>query len=34
LGHKSPRTTQIYTHVSTEGLSRVTSPLEKLKIKK
>ncbi len=34
LGHKSPKTTQIYTHVSSEGLGKVTSPLEKLKIKK
>jgi integrase/recombinase XerD len=33
LGHKSPKTTQIYTHVSTEGLSRVLSPIEKLKLK-
>lgn len=32
LGHKSPKTTQIYTHVSNEGLSRVMSPIEKLKI--
>ncbi len=34
LGHKSPKTTQLYTHVSSEGLGRVTSPLEKLKLKK
>ena len=34
LGHKSPKTTQIYTHVSSEGLRKVISPLEKLKIKK
>ena len=32
LGHKSPKTTQIYTHVSTEGISRITSPIEKLKL--
>jgi integrase/recombinase XerD len=34
LGHKSPRTTQIYTHVSIDGIGRVTSPLEKLSLKK
>jgi integrase/recombinase XerD len=34
LGHKSPKTTQLYTHVSSEGLGKVTSPLEKLKLKK
>lgn len=28
LVHKSPKTTQIYTHVSTEGLGRVVSPIE------
>ncbi|MBI2271773.1 MAG: site-specific integrase [Bacteroidetes bacterium] len=33
LGHKNPKTTQIYTHVSSEGLGKVTSPLEKLKLK-
>jgi len=33
LGHKSPKTTQIYTHVSTEGLSKIVSPIEKLKLK-
>lgn len=33
LGHKSPKTTQIYTHVSNEGLGRVVSPIEKLKLK-
>jgi len=34
LGHKSPRTTQIYTHVSVDGIGRVTSPLEKLSLNK
>ena len=33
LVHKSPKTTQIYTHVSTEGLGRVVSPIEKMKLK-
>lgn len=33
LGHKSPATTQIYTHVSKEQLSKITSPLDKLKLK-
>lgn len=28
LGHKSPTTTQIYTHVSTQTLSQVRSPFE------
>lgn len=32
LGHKSPKTTQIYTHVSTSALSRITSPLDKLNL--
>ncbi len=34
LGHKSPKTTQIYTHVSTEQLGKITSPFDKLNIKK
>ena len=34
LGHKSPKTTQIYTHVSSQALSKVTSPFDKLKINK
>ncbi|HLP11153.1 MAG TPA: tyrosine-type recombinase/integrase [Flavobacteriales bacterium] len=32
LGHSSPKTTQIYTHVSTAALGRIESPLEKLNI--
>lgn len=32
LGHKSPKTTQIYTHVSKEQLGKITSPLDKLKL--
>jgi integrase/recombinase XerD len=32
LGHTSPKTTEIYTHVSTKGLQDVVSPIEKLKI--
>lgn len=34
LGHKSPKTTQIYTHVSSQVLSKVVSPLDRLKLKK
>lgn len=34
LGHKNPKTTQIYTHVSTEQLGKIASPLDKLKLKK
>jgi integrase/recombinase XerD len=34
LGHKSPKTTQIYTHVSQDGIGRIVSPLEKLNLKK
>lgn len=34
LGHNSPKTTQIYTHVSSRALSKVTSPFDKLKINK
>ncbi len=33
LGHKSPKTTQIYTHVSREALGRIQSPFDKLNIK-
>lgn len=32
LGHSSPKTTEIYAHVSTKGLRHVVSPIEKLKI--
>lgn len=32
LGHKSPKTTQIYTHVSRDGIGRISSPLDRLKI--
>lgn len=34
LGHKSPNTTQIYTHVSNEQLGKIISPLDKLKLNK
>ena len=34
LGHQSPRTTQIYTHVSSLALSKVISPFDRLKINK
>lgn len=33
LGHNSPKTTQIYTHVTSEESRKVTSPLEKLNLK-
>lgn len=32
LGHSSPKTTEIYAHVSTKSLAGVVSPLEKLNI--
>jgi integrase/recombinase XerD len=32
LGHSSPKTTEIYAHVSTKGLKDIVSPIEKLKI--
>jgi integrase/recombinase XerD len=32
LGHKSSRTTEIYTHVSTKDIRRVHSPFEQLKL--
>ncbi|PZR16851.1 MAG: hypothetical protein DI539_17495 [Flavobacterium psychrophilum] len=31
LGHSSPKTTELYTHISTHSLKDVKSPLEKLK---
>ncbi len=34
LGHRSPKTTQIYTHVSKEQLGKIVSPFDKLKINK
>ena len=34
LGHKSPKTTQIYTHVSREELGKIQSPFDRLKMKK
>ncbi len=34
LGHNSPKTTQIYTHVSSEECRKVTSPLEKINLHK
>jgi integrase/recombinase XerD len=33
-GHQSPKTTQIYTHVSSLALSKVISPFDRLKINK
>ncbi|MDB5226028.1 MAG: integrase [Bacteroidota bacterium] len=33
LGHKSSRTTEIYTHVSKNALGKIRSPLDKLNIK-
>ncbi len=33
LGHKSSRTTEIYTHVSQKSINKITSPLDKLSIK-
>ncbi|MDG1278341.1 MAG: tyrosine-type recombinase/integrase [Algoriphagus sp.] len=32
LGHDSPKTTQIYTHITTKGFSQIKSPLDKLDI--
>jgi len=32
LGHNNPKTTQIYTHVSSEDCRKVTSPLEKINV--
>ena len=33
LGHKSSRTTEIYTHVSKRDLGRIRSPLDTLPIR-
>lgn len=33
LGHSSPKTTQIYTHVSSEESRKVISPLEKINLR-
>ena len=33
LGHKSSKTTEIYTHVSQRSLNKISSPLDKLNIK-
>jgi len=32
LGHKNPKTTEIYTHVSTKQLGKIKSPLDNLKL--
>lgn len=32
LGHKSPKTTQLYTHVSRYDIERITSPLDRINI--
>ncbi|MGY6741191.1 MAG: tyrosine-type recombinase/integrase [Cecembia sp.] len=32
LGHESPKTTQIYTHVTTKGFNQIISPLDRLDI--
>ncbi len=34
LGHKSSKTTEIYTHVSTRDIGRIRSPLDNLDLKK
>jgi site-specific recombinase XerD len=33
LGHKSSKTTEIYTHVSTKDIGKIKSPLDSLNIK-
>ena len=33
LGHRSVKTTEIYTHVTTKGFDKIVSPLDRLKIK-
>ncbi|MGY6559556.1 MAG: tyrosine-type recombinase/integrase [Nitritalea sp.] len=32
LGHESPKTTQIYTHITTRGFGQIKSPLDNLEI--
>ena len=34
LGHSSPKTTEIYTHVSKKELGRIQSPIDTLDIKR
>ena len=34
LGHKSSKTTEIYTHVSQTAIGRIISPLDKLDLKR
>ncbi len=34
LGHKSSKTTEIYTHVSTKDIGRIKSPLDSLNLSK
>jgi site-specific recombinase XerD len=33
LGHKSSKTTELYTHVSRSAISKINSPIDKLAIK-